>query len=108
MPPASGAKPGAALRGLTQMTRWASRRSRAICSPSRTGSARSQPSETITTTAPRAIPRRPSVSRNSLTDAPIRVPPEASGDADMARLTPDSRGPRASDRVTGCSRVANT
>src|SRR5664279_696872 len=60
MPPVRGAKPGAAFRGFTQMTRYASLDSRTICSPSSVGSTRSQPSETITTTAPRATPRRPS------------------------------------------------
>ena len=45
--------------GWTTDHRWASRRSRCICSPSSAASPRSQPSLEITTTAPRATPRCP-------------------------------------------------
>src|SRR5680860_606355 len=65
IPRASGTNPGDALRGLTQTTRCATRARRAICSASCAGSPRSQPSERITTTAPRAIPRTPQRSLNS-------------------------------------------
>jgi hypothetical protein len=52
MPLASGSYPGVAFKGLTHTTRWATRDSRAICSPITSGSPRSHPSERITTTAP--------------------------------------------------------
>ena len=41
-------------------------------------SPRSQPSERMTTTAPRAMPRCPQRSTNSLMASPSRVPPEMS------------------------------
>ena len=66
MPPARGAKPLALTRGLTHTIRYASRARRSISRPTSTGSPRSQPSERITTTAPRAIPRRPWRSLNAL------------------------------------------
>ena len=59
MPPVRGLKPGALARGLTQTIRWARRDSRSISRPTSAGSARSQPSERITTTAPRAMPAAP-------------------------------------------------
>ena len=56
IPRASGAKPGDAFSGFTHTTWYATRCRRSICSPSTSGSPRSQPSERITTTAPRAMP----------------------------------------------------
>ena len=50
MPPARTANASAPTRGLTHTIRWASRASRAISRPTSSGSPRSQPSETITTT----------------------------------------------------------
>ena len=49
----------ALTRGLTQTIRCARRRRRCISCSISSGSPRSQPSERTTTTAPRAIPRRP-------------------------------------------------
>src|SRR5262249_55717438 len=48
-----------AARGLTQTIRYARRASRSISRATSAGSPRSQPSERITITAPRAMPRRP-------------------------------------------------
>ena len=58
-------------------------------------SSRSQPSETITTTAPRVSARRPHTSLNAFSDAPIRVPP---GPVDDALRRP----PPAPPRDRGC------
>ena len=65
--------------GFTQTSRYASRDSRATCSPSGRGSPRSQPSLHSTTTAPRAVPRCPHRSRNAFSDSARRVPPCQSG-----------------------------
>ena len=46
-------------RGFTHTIRWARRDRRSISRATSAGSPRSQPSDRITTTAPRAIPRRP-------------------------------------------------
>ena len=105
MPAVIGAKPGIPRCGLTHTTRCASRASRAICAPSRVASPRSQPSEAITTTAPRATPRWPQRSRNALTSSPSRVPPLQSGTApDTASRAADGSRLRIS-RVTRVSRV---
>ena len=74
-----------AARGLTHTIRWASRDSRSISRPTSSGSPRSQPSERITTTAPRAMPRRPWRSLNVFSASPIRVPLDQSGAAAAAR-----------------------
>ena len=84
MPPTSGSYDSTALRGLTQITWWARRDSRSIDVPTRAGSSISQPSETMTTTAPRAMPRRPYESRKSASARPMRVPPDQSGAAAAA------------------------
>ena len=81
MPPASGRYCSLLVRGLTQMMRCATRDSRCISRRSTAGSPVSQPSEMITTTAPRARPGRPTVSLNSFSEAPMRVPPSQSGAA---------------------------
>src|SRR6185295_10836898 len=59
MPPASGSYSACPLSGFTQTTANACRASRCICVPASCASPRSQPSERITTTAPRVIERRP-------------------------------------------------
>src|SRR5919106_3671446 len=74
IPPASGWYSGLPLSGFTQTTPKAARRSRAISRATRAGSSRSQPSETITTIAPRVSARRPQRSLYALSAAPIRVP----------------------------------
>ena len=79
MPPACTENALALTRGLTHTIRWASRARRAISRPTSVGSPRSQPSERITTTAPRAMPRRPWRSLNALSASPIRVPLDQSG-----------------------------
>ena len=66
MPPACTENAPAPTRGLTHTIRWASRARRSISRPTSAGSPRSQPSERITTTAPRAMPRRPWRSLNVL------------------------------------------
>src|SRR3954467_8236466 len=92
IPPATGAKPGAAARGLTHTMRWASRARRSISRPTTAGSPTSQPSLRITTTAPRASPRRPWRRLNTASASPIRVPLDQSGAAGPA---PSQAGPRA-------------
>ena len=67
-----------AFSGFTHTMRCATRCSRAICSASTSGSPRSQPSERITTTAPRAMPRMPHSSLNARRPSPRRVPPDQS------------------------------
>ena len=62
----------------------ASRPSRAASS---VGSPRSQPSEAITTTAPRVSPRRPQTSLKAASYSPMRVPPAQSGTARAARAS---------------------
>src|SRR3954452_1308804 len=79
MPPARTEKASAPTRGLTHTMRWASRARRAISRPTSAGSPLSQPSERITTTAPRAMPRRPWRSLNVLSASPILVPLDQSG-----------------------------
>ena len=54
MAPASGRYSGSPARGLSQTTRWARRRTRVIAAASSAGSSLSQPSEPMTTTAPRS------------------------------------------------------
>src|SRR5262249_60239977 len=54
IPPARGWYSGFPFNGLTQTTANAARASLAISRATRSGSSRSQPSETTTTTAPRA------------------------------------------------------
>ena len=101
------AKSSAPTRGLTHTIRWASRPSRAISRPTSAGSPRSQPSETITTTAPRAIPRRPWRSLNAFSASPIRVPLDQSGAVAAARWIARSGWRPRSARVRRVSRVAN-
>ena len=55
----AGRSPGVTFSGFTHTTRWATRWSRCICSARTSGSPRSQPSERMTTIAPRAMPRTP-------------------------------------------------
>ena len=98
----------APTRGLTQTIRWARRARRSISRPTSVGSPRSQPSERITTTAPRAMPRRPWRSLNSFSASPIRVPLDQSGAAAAARWIARSGLREASARVRRVSRVANT
>ena len=82
---------------------------RAICSPSRSGSSLSQPSDTITTTAPLARPRRPKRSLNSPIASPIRVPPDQSSTWPTAVARARARGRSCrSDRVSWVSCVENT
>ena len=100
--------PRAATRGLTHTIRYASRARRSISRPTSAGSPRSQPSERITTTAPRAIPRRPWRSLNARSASPMRVPRDQSGAAAAARWIARSGERVASARVTRVSRVANT
>ena len=85
-------------RGLTHTIRWASRARRSISRPTSAGSPRSQPSERITTTAPRAMPRRPWRSLNAFSASPIRVPLDQSGAAAAARWIARS-GWRAAQRA---------
>ena len=106
MPPARTEKPDAAARGFTQTMRCARRESRAISRPTSPGSPRSQPSERITTTAPRAMPRRPWRSLNSLSASPMRVPLDQSGAAAAARWMARSGLREASARVSRVRRVA--
>ena len=94
------------MRGLAQTIRCAIRDSRAICSPSSAGSPVSQPSEMISTTAPRAMPRAPYRSLNSLTAAPILVPPDQSGAASPALASMVSGLAAAKAGVSRVSRVA--
>ena len=108
MPPARGENPLAATRGLTQTIRYASRESRSISRATSAGSPRSQPSDRITTRAPRAIPRRPWRSLNALSASPIRVPLDQSGAAAAARWIARSGLRERSARVSRVSRVANT
>ena len=71
----------AALRGLTQTTRWASRDSRAICSPEqrRVGALPAVGDDDHHRAA--GQPRRPWSSRKVFSASPIRVPPDQSGAA---------------------------
>ena len=105
MPRASGANPGLALRGFTHTTRCATRCNRCTCSASTSGSPRSQPSERITTTAPRARPRSPHRSLKVRTPSPSRVPPDQSSTAPAtaSRAASGSRDP--SSRVMRVQRV---
>ena len=80
----SGRNCGLCRRGLTHTMRWARRASRSISRPNRAGSPPSQPSDTMTTTAPRASPRRAHPSLNALMASPRRVPPDQSGVAAIA------------------------
>jgi hypothetical protein len=98
----------ALLRGLTHTIRCASRDRRCISRATNAGSPRSQPSDRITTTAPRAIPRRPWRSLNAFSASPIRVPLDQSGAAAAARWIARSGLLEASARVRRVSRVANT
>ena len=98
-PAASGANPGLAFSGLTHTRRWATRCSRRTCSPSTAGSPRSHPSERITTTAPRARPRRPHVSLKVRSPSPRRVPP------DQSSTTPAAASRAASGSWDRSSRV---
>ena len=107
IPPASGRYCSLLVRGLTQMIRCATRESRCIWCRSTAGSPVSQPSEMITTTAPRARPGRPTVSLNSFSEAPMRVPPSQSGAACPARRRACSGGICARAPVSLVSRVAN-
>ena len=108
MPPARGEKLRALTRGLTHTIRYASRARRAISRPTSAGSPRSQPSEMITTTAPRAMPRRPWRSLNSRSASPMRVPLDQSGAAAAARWIACAGLRVCSARVMRVSRVANT
>jgi hypothetical protein len=72
-----GAKPGAAARGLSQITVWARRRSLAMAAASRSGGSPSQPSEAISTTAPRRVPPW-CEARRVLRQWAMRVPPNRS------------------------------
>src|SRR6266513_677976 len=74
IPPASGSYSGFPLSGLTQTIAYAARCSLSISRATSVASCRSQPSDTITTTAPRVSARRPHTSLNVLRDGPIRVP----------------------------------
>ena len=75
----------ALTRGLTHTIRCARRARRSIWRPTSCGSPRSQPSERITTTAPRAMPRRPWRSLNAFSASPMRVPLDQSGAVAAAR-----------------------
>ena len=108
IPPVRGEKPAALTRGLTHTIRCARRARRSISRPTSVGSPRSQPSERITITAPRAIPRRPWRSLNAFSASPIRVPLDQSGAAAAARWIARSGLRDASARVRRVSRVANT
>ena len=100
--------PRALIRGLTQTILWARRERRSISRPTTSGSPRSQPSERITTIAPRAIPRRPCRSLNSLSASPIRVPLDQSGAVAAARCMAWSGRREPSARVSRVKRVAKT
>ena len=108
MPPARDGEAFALTRGLTQTIRCASRARRSISRPTSSGSPRSQPSERITTTAPRAMPRRPWRSLNAFSASPMRVPLDQSGAAAAARRIARSGLREASARVRRVSRVAKT
>ena len=90
------------------MIRWASRRRRAIWAATCSGSSCAQPSEKITTTAPRASPRRPCSSTKRRRLSAIRVPPAQSGAEAAARARASSGSRRASCRVSRVSRVEKT
>ncbi len=68
-------------------------------------SPRSQPSDAITTTAPRAAPRWPHRSRKARRVSPSRVPPLQSGIAAPAARSASSGSRTRSCRVTRVSRV---
>ena len=108
MPPARTENVLAPARGFTHTIRCASRDRRSISRATSIGSPRSQPSERITTTAPRATPRRPWRSLNAFSASPIRVPLDQSGAAAAARSIARSGWREASARVRRVSRVANT
>ncbi len=105
MPRAIGAKPGLALSGFTHTTRWATRCRRRTCSASTSGSPRSQPSERITTTAPRARPRSPHRSLNVRRPSPSRVPPDQSSTAPATASSAASGSRERSSRVMRVQRV---
>ena len=87
-------------RGLTHTIRCASRASRSISRPTSAGSPRSQPSERITITAPRAIPRRPWRSLNALqrvADAGAAGPVGRGRGGALDRALGAARGQRAGD-----------
>ncbi len=75
--PTNGANPVAATLGFSQITRCARRRSRAMDAASAAGGSLSQPSDAITTTAPRRTPLCRDRSSASRFDA-MRVPPKRS------------------------------
>ena len=126
IPPTVGVKPGAAARGLTQTIRCASRRSRAIAVATSSGGSVAQPSDSTTTTAPRAIPRRPKTVRNSSMLPAIRVPPDqpvvtaaaraSAASTSRPRQLPGQPGDpggeherlRGASATAPCSRVRNT
>src|SRR5262249_7539256 len=108
MPPERGANSRLAFRGLTQTIRWAIRRSRPTSRSTRAGSPHSHPSERMTTTAPRANPRRPYPSLKRCRASPIRVPPDQSLAAAAARSIARSGWRFLSARVSSVKRVANT
>lgn len=91
--------------------RCVSRAGRAISRATAAGASPSQPSEKITTTAPRTIPRHPKRLLNSARRRPMRVPPDQSDAVAPARRRTVSASvcrSAAVSRVSLGSRVAKT
>ena len=104
-PARSARSPGSAFSGFTHTRRWATRCRRRTCSPSTAGSPRSQPSERITTTAPRARPRTPHVSLKVRSPSPRRVPPDQSSTTPATASSAASGSRDRSSRVMRVHRV---
>src|SRR4051812_10637918 len=105
IPRARGAKLGEDFNGFTHTTWCATRCRRSICAPSSSGSPRSHPSDRITTTAPRAMPRTPHSSLNRRSPSPSRVPPDQSVTLLAAAAMAASGSRLESSRVIRVSRV---
>lgn len=104
MLPTVGSKPAAPARGFIQTTRWARRRNRASAAASCSGGSLSQPSEPMSTTAPRSA--SPWCERNSArTLCAMRVPANRS----LTRAAAWSIATSAEwCRSTAVSRVSST